>query len=162
MPKLDPLSAQIVTLVRSMPDEALLELVRNQLNLGTAQTPAASFRPAKPLAAVRAVRAVVAASAPAKKGAPKGKRRVGRQSSEARKQLRSTVERTVKSSKGLSASEVAKKVKAPQSRVAALLRDLKHSKRIFQGGDRRYARYAGDVRTAKQASLTARQASKKS
>jgi hypothetical protein len=159
MAKLDPFSAQIVTLVRSMPDEALLELVRNQLSVGPSQPSAASSRPARPLAAVRAA---VVASAPAKKGKAKRKTRVARQSSEARQQLRSTVERAVKASKGLSASQVAQKVNAPQSRVAALLRDLKHSKRIFQGGDRRYARYAGDARTAKQASISARKASKKS
>ena len=156
MAKLDPFSAQIVTLVRSMPDEALLELVRNQLSVGPSQTSAASSRPGRPLAAA------IVASVPAKKGKAKRKTRVARQSSEARQQLRSTVERAVKSSKGLSASQVAQKVKAPQSRVAALLRDLKHAKRIFQGGDRRYARYAGDARTAKQASMSARKASKKS
>jgi len=44
----------------------------------------------------------------------------------------------------------------PQTRVAAALKDLKLAKRICQGGDRRFARYAGDLKTAEQASLSAR------
>ena len=43
-----------------------------------------------------------------------------------------------------------------QTRAAAALKELKLAKRIFQGGDRRFARYAGDAKTAEQASLNAR------
>jgi DNA-binding transcriptional regulator GbsR (MarR family) len=56
----------------------------------------------------------------------------------------------------LSASEIAKKTKLPQSRVASAVRELKAAKRIFQGGDRRFARYAGDPKTALRASTNAR------
>jgi DNA-binding transcriptional regulator GbsR (MarR family) len=67
-----------------------------------------------------------------------------------------TVERAIKSSKGLSASEIVARTKLPKPRVQQAVRELKAAKRIFQGGDRRFARYAGDARTAKQASVDAR------
>jgi len=67
-----------------------------------------------------------------------------------------TIERMVKASSGVSASDVAKAASLRQSRVAAALKELKIAKRIFQGGDRRFARYAGDQKTADQASVIAR------
>jgi hypothetical protein len=66
------------------------------------------------------------------------------------------VERIVKQSQGVSASDVAKSAGIPQTRAAAALKELKLAKRIFQGGDRRFARYAGDSKAAEQASLNAR------
>src|SRR4029078_9021900 len=62
----------------------------------------------------------------------------------------------VKSGAGLSASDVAKAAAVPQTRAAAALKELKLQKRIFQGGDRRFARYAGDLKTEEQARATAR------
>ena len=62
----------------------------------------------------------------------------------------------VKGSNGMSASEVSRAAGIAQPRVAAALKDLKAAKRIFQGGDRRFARYAGDPRTAEAASTHAR------
>jgi hypothetical protein len=66
------------------------------------------------------------------------------------------VERIVKASSGVSASDVAKSAGIPQTRAAAALKELKLEKRIFQGGDRRFARYAGDAKQAELASVTAR------
>jgi hypothetical protein len=170
MAKLDPFSAQIVKLVRTMPDDAILELVRNQLGVlpgavaavsvaVPASTPvrrkkrvkrAATKRVAKKVAATK----VVAAKA---KGRPKRKAvRGAKRSTVARQKLLGAVEKAVKSSKGLSASEIAKRTSIPQTRVAAAVRELKLGRRIFQGGDRRFARYAGDARTAQQASMHAR------
>jgi hypothetical protein len=40
--------------------------------------------------------------------------------------------------------------------VATALKELRTAKRIFQGGDRRFARYAGDAKTAARASVIAR------
>ena len=172
MAKLDPFSAQIVSLVRSMPDEAILELVRNQLGaIGVSPAPAKRAPAAKAASAPakaapkkrRAKRApkksVVKAAAPAKAatgGTVVKKRRGGRRASPDKAKLLDTVEKTVRSSKGLSASQIAAKTKLPQSRVAAAVRELKAAKRIFQGGDRRFARYAGDRDTANKASLHAR------
>ena len=62
----------------------------------------------------------------------------------------------MKSSKGLSTRDLAKALGRPQLAIAAAVRELKAAKRIYQGGDKRFARYAGDAKTAKQASLTAR------
>jgi hypothetical protein len=146
MAKLDPFSAQIVRMVREMPDEALLELVRNQLD------------------SVAGMPVSVAASngAPARRGRPPGKRKAakgkrrGRGTSADREQTLTAVERVIKSSKGLSASEIASKTGLPKSRVQSAVRELKKARRIFQGGDRRFARYAGNARTAKQASVDAR------
>ena len=73
-----------------------------------------------------------------------------------RKETLESVERVVKSSSGVSASEVAKAAGVPQPRAAAALKELKLEKRIFQGGDRRFARYAGDAKVAEEASLAAR------
>jgi hypothetical protein len=192
MAKLDQLSQQIVKLVRSMPDEAILELVRDKLGVGDAPAPAAkaaapkaaapakaapkkrrakkaakrvvkAAAPAKAAAKVKAkvapkakvkVKAKAKAKAPAKAAAPK--KRGGRAPRADKAQLLEVVERTVRSSKGMSASQIADKTKLPQSRVAAAVRELKASKRIFQGGDRRFARYAGDRDTANKASLHAR------
>ncbi len=72
-------------------------------------------------------------------------------------ELLGTVERVVKGGSGLSASQIAKAAGVPQTRVTSALKELKLAKRIFQGGDRRFARYAGDPRTAEQSSVTARQ-----
>ena len=55
-----------------------------------------------------------------------------------------------------SARDIAAKTKLPKSRVSAVVRELKKAKRIYQGGDRRFARYAADAKTAEQASQRAR------
>ncbi len=120
-----------------------------------APKPAAKVAPKAP--------AKVAPKASAPKGkpakaAPKGKpAKAGRRGSAAgRAELLTSVERIVKASSGVSASEVAKSAGVPQSRASSALKELKLAKRIFQGGDRRFARYAGDARTALGASDTAR------
>ena len=56
----------------------------------------------------------------------------------------------------MSASEVAKSAGVPQSRASSALKELKLAKRIFQGGDRRFARYAGTASGAQAASDGAR------
>jgi hypothetical protein len=70
------------------------------------------------------------------------------------------VEEIVKAGAGLSASEVARAAGIPQTRAAAALKELKIGKKIYQGGDRRFARYAGDAKTAEQASTHARKTAK--
>jgi hypothetical protein len=160
MPNIDAFSAQIVKLVREMPDEAILDLVKHQLGaLKISRPQAARRRPAKE-----------GRAAPRKAAAkPKGKREVsaagnsrpGRPRrpiavSAERQVMLDEVERLVKQSSGLSASDVAKSAGIPQTRAAAALKELKLAKRIFQGGDRRFARYAGDAKAADQASAIAR------
>lgn len=162
----DAFSRQIVELVRRMPDEAILALVKNQLGAlagGEAVLPApAPARPRAPRAPAAPAKkaAPVAAPAPAKRPMPP-KRRPGRPrkattTSAQRQETLDKVERIVKGSSGLSASEVAKQANIPQTRAAAALKELKLAKRIYQGGDRRFARYAGDAKTAEQASMMAR------
>jgi hypothetical protein len=77
-----------------------------------------------------------------------------------RREMLDEVERIVKAGSGISASEVARSAGIPQTRAAAALKQLKLAHRIFQGGDRRFARYAGDARTADKASVVARQTAK--
>lgn len=161
----DAFSRQIVELVRKMPDDAILALVKNQLGAitgGEVSLPAA--QPAR----TRTRAPSVAQQAPSKKAAPAAakrgaapKRRPGRPrktttTTAQRQETLDKVERIVKGSSGLSASEVAKQAGIPQTRAAAALKELKLAKRIFQGGDRRFARYAGDAKTAEQASVSAR------
>jgi hypothetical protein len=151
---MDPFSAEIVALVRRMSDDAILALVRNQLEAVSKLAGGVSFgarrgrppgRPAK----------IAAVTGRGSKGAKSGKARHRTNSAE-REQLLTSVEKIVKGSSGISASETAKNAGLPQARVAIALKELKLGKRIFQGGDRRFARYAGDAKAAEQASLNAR------
>jgi hypothetical protein len=167
----DSFNAELVKLVRNMSDEAILALVKNQLGLvagssalaalgakaapaKVAVAPAKLGRPAKAAkpALAPAKPAKVAKPAKAAKVAKKGRGRTRLDRSE----TLSAVERAVKSSNGLAASDIARVTGLPQSRAAAALKELKLAKRIFQGGDRRFARYAGDQRSADTASLAAR------
>jgi hypothetical protein len=154
---MDAFSAQIVKFVREMPDEALLELVKQKLGVIGAAVGRAQGRPSPARAAVAA-----AAKKATKANPPRGQRRPARRApaSPDRKELLDNVERIVKAGPGLSASDVAKAAGIPQTRAAAALKELKLAKRIFQGGDRRFARYAGDAKTADQASTTARKTAK--
>jgi len=192
MAKLDPFSAQIVQLVREMPDEAILELVRNKLGSEEEDVAATSSAPATKAKATRrkkastkrkttSKKAATEKAAPKKaatkrrtkkaatktkattreKAAPKKKagrkkRTTKRAGGADRQQELDLVERTIRSSKGLSASDIVKRTKLPRSRVSAAVRQLKDKKRIHQGGDRRFARYAADAKTAKAASEEAR------
>ena len=186
----DAFTQQIIKLVRSMPDDAILALVKNQLGLdggkglvpvaAAPQAPKRRSRPAKPAKAAKPAPAPKAAAPaqpapkpaaapapakpkakPAKKAAPAkapakaaGRARPARGGD--RSELLNLVERAIKSGSGMAASEVAKAAGIQQSRATAAIKELKLAKRIFQGGDRRFARYAGDARTAQQASDTAR------
>jgi hypothetical protein len=161
---MDAFSAQIVKFVREMPDEALLELVKQKLGVlspggqnrrhGTIQVVASGIPVTKGSRAVKrsrpSSRSVTMGGTP-KPPAP---------ASAERQELLDAVERVVKAGAGLSASEVARSAGIPQPRAAAALKELKLSKRIFQGGDRRFARYAGDAKTAEQASASARKTAK--
>jgi ribosomal protein S25 len=172
MANLDAFTAQIVTLVRSMPDEAILELVRNQLGLVSSMgdiAPWAAVKVPAPAKRSRARKAVARKAAPKRaakkaaprkaaprKAAPRKSRPPASRTSEERSKTLEGVEKAVKAAKGLSVSELVKRTGLPPSRVSSALRELKGAKRIFQGGDRRFARYAGDARTAQQASEQAR------
>lgn len=186
MRHLDAFSAQLVDFVRRMPDDALLALVRAQLGGAVfggptlpqvrAKVSAAAAAPIDGASAGDAPRRAGAAAkagrgrrgaparaaggargAAAKKGAAKkGAARRGRGSAAGRQELLGVVERIVKTSTGVSASEVAKSANVPQSRASSALKELKLAKRIYQGGDRRFARYAGDAKTAQGASDSAR------
>lgn len=167
----DAFSAQIVELVRNMPAEAILALVKNQLGaVAAAAAPlqaAATRRRGRPPRAAAAAAPAATPAAPAAKPAASSKRgatpkrKPGRPrrspaASQERQETLNNVERIVKQSQGVSASDVAKSAGIPQTRAAAALKELKLAKRIFQGGDRRFARYAGDAKAAEQASLNAR------
>mgnify|MGYP000582494327 CR=1 FL=1 len=158
MASTDAFSAQIVELVRKMPDEAILELVKHQLGAALGVSPLRNL--ARPVAG-RSGRATRAVAESAKRATASSKRRPGRPRktanlSEERQETLNNVERIVKASTGVSASDVAKSAAIPQTRAAAALKELKLAKRIFQGGDRRFARYAGDAKQAELASTTAR------
>jgi len=176
----DAFTAQIIEYVRRMPDDALLDLVKNRLTamkgLVSPLAPVAKAKPGrkpgrkpgpKP-ATAPAAKATVAKAAPASgaKRGPKPKKakavkaagkRGGRgRGGAGRQDTLNLVERVVKAGNGLAASEIAKSAGIPQSRASTALKELKLAKRIFQGGDRRFARYAGDAKTADQSSLHAR------
>jgi hypothetical protein len=165
----DAFQQQIVRMVREMPDDAILALVKDRLGgVAGAVGGAAAASPLVEAAATRrrgrparaAATPAPTKAAPARREAPT-KRKPGRPKKTAalsaeRQEVLNSVERIVKSSNGVSASDVARQAGIPQTRAAAALKELKLAKRIFQGGDRRFARYAGDAKTAEQASLNAR------
>lgn len=197
----DAFTAQIVKLVRQMPDDAILALVRNQLGLVKAAVAGAASvaapgrkrgrkpgRPAKaspkaapaakPVAAVKALPAPAVAkaaptkatpanpakAAPAKRGpkpgAPKkAGTRIRRSGAELQKALE-VIERAVKAGKGLAVGQIVKSTGMKKASVVAALKELRGAKRIFLAGDRRFARYAGDARTAELASSAARKGGK--
>ena len=127
---------QLINLVRSLPDDALLDLVRHRLDVAP-MIPQPASRQNSPAPKARVKRRTRATSAD-------------------REQLVTLIERLVKGSRGLSSTQIAKMVRAATPRVQSVLRELKHDKRIFQGGDRRFARYAGDAETAQAASRNAK------
>jgi hypothetical protein len=170
---MNPFETQIVDLVRKMPADAILALVKDRLaSVATSAAPeltvvaaAATKRRGRPARAAAPTPVMPAApAAPAKRGggaAAPAKRKPGRPKKTAalsaeRQEVLNSVERIVKASGGVSASDVARQAGIPQTRAAAALKELKLAKRIFQGGDRRFARYAGEQKTAEQASLNAR------
>lgn len=153
MANLDAFTAQIVEMVRNMSDEAILSLVRGQLgSLGEGIAFPVRRGPGRPRGG--------AAASSSRRGAGarsgRGGRRRNTVTSAARAELLDKVEKIVRGASGLSSSQVAKAAAVPQPRAAAALKELKLAKRIFQGGDRRFARYAGDAKTATAASLHAR------
>jgi hypothetical protein len=190
MSKLDPFSVEIAKMVRNMSDEAILALVRNQLGVVAAVStlaPAAPLAaPAVPARGRRAAKRVVkraarrvtpktvvlavktaaatAVAKPTRKVAKKAVKKLARRAravgAEAKQKALDLVERTVKASTGLAVSEIVAQTGLPASRVTSAVRELKGDKRIYQGGDRRFARYAGDPRTAKKASELARTTAK--
>ena len=152
----DGFSAQVVELVRRMPDEAILELVKNRLGMAPFRELGQSVRERGGRAARTAAVEPRAKprTATTKRRAPRPRRAAT--GAQERKETLESVERVVRSSAGVSASEVAKAAGVPQPRAAAALKELKLEKRIFQGGDRRFARYAGDAKVAEEAILAAR------
>ena len=172
MANTDAFSAQIVDLVRNMPDEAILALIKNQLGSVTSVSVLSTTTPARrrgrpPRAAgpmvIAATPSTAAKVGPAKrarkdraKAARPGRPRKTAALSAERQETLNAVEKIVKGGSGVSASDVARLAGIPQTRAAAALKELKLAKRIFQGGDRRFARYGGDPKTAEQASLSAR------
>jgi hypothetical protein len=171
----DAFEQQIVDLVRKMPDAAIIALVKDRLGsvlgAGAVTAPASSGapavatkrrgRPARAAAPAPAAAPAAPAAPAAKRGAAPAKRKPGRPKKTAalsaeRQDVLNSVERIVKSGSGVSASDVARQAGIPQTRAAAALKELKLAKRIFQGGDRRFARYAGEAKTAEQASVNAR------
>lgn len=158
----DAFAAEIIKMVRNMPDQAILDLVRDRLAVSDESAPAPKRRGRSAARAARteSPKAKAAASkAAASKAAPKAKRKTKgrrkRRTGAGKEQLLSQVESIVKKSKGLALREIASKVGESKSVVAAALRELKANKRIYQGGDRRFARYAGTAGAANAASKRA-------
>src|SRR5262245_51539301 len=138
MAQMDAFSAQIVKFVREMPDEALLELVKQKLGvLGVSARHngrgAVRVLPVPVPSKAKGKRGVQAASA----RRPARPRRTVPASAE-RASILDNVERIVRAGSGMSASDVARSAAIPQTRAAAALKELKLTKRIFQGGDRRF------------------------
>jgi len=64
--------------------------------------------------------------------------------------------KAISSSRGISATEVADKTKLPRAHVTKAIADLKEAGKVFQGGERRFARYATTKKVATDASIASR------
>ncbi len=158
---MDAFSAQIVKFVREMPDEALLELVKQKL--GVIHAAVSRSNEALRRSPVRAASAATQKAKSKNNPNREAQRPTGARPppmSPDRQAVLDAVEQVVVAGDGVSASDVARDAGIPQTRAAAALKELKLAKRIFQGGDRRFARYAADPKTAEQASNIARKNAK--
>jgi len=126
---MDAFSKKLVDMVRSAPDEVILDLVRAQL-VGGDLTVAPSSKKAPKVATA---------------AAPKDPRA-----------LDDAVRDVVVGSDGMSAGEVAGAVGCDKARASAALKRLAKRNAIQRAGERRFTRYAASVKTAKAASLRAR------
>lgn len=166
MPNIDSFSAQLVAMVRNMSDEAILELVLHKLTADEAPAPKPAARPAAPApqkarpakkAKKKApARPTPAAAKPASQPKPAAPAPTAKPSDASKEALIAAVEKAIKKSNGLGLAAVSAAVGEPKARVSSAIRDLKDQKKIFQAGDRRFARYAGDFKTAKAATIRAR------
>lgn len=138
MTQLDPFARQLVDMIRNMPDEAILELVRTHLGVGSTAA------------------GTTTTTAPAGRAAAPKKRRRKRRTRGDRAALLDRVEAFVHDSKGVGLSDVAQGLGESKSRIQSALRDLKKAGRVAAAGDRRFSRYAADVKTARAASKRAR------
>jgi ribosomal protein S25 len=84
------------------------------------------------------------------------KTRAPRAGNAARAKSLDEVAKIVTGSKGLSVSQIAKQSGLAKARLSALLKQLKDRGRVQMAGERRFARYAADKRTAQAASDGAR------
>lgn len=137
---MDAFAKHLVAMVRQLPDEAILELVKNHLEQGNG---------------IGDEGMVVTTSSPsAKKPRTKTKRR--RRSSASRAKLKEAVLQAVTNSDGMALSDVAEAVGASKTRVQPLLRALKDEGAIHLAGDRRFARYGRTKAIAEAASKVRR------
>ena len=73
----------------------------------------------------------------------------------------SLVLKVISKSTGISATQVADKTKLPRSHVTKAIAELKAQGEVFQGGERRFARYATTQEVANVASIASRNNTRK-
>lgn len=138
MSDLNPFAKRLVDMVREMPDDLLLELVRDHL----ASTGDANLSPAR---------------GPAKSAPKRGRAaRKGGRGKKSRSSLEAEVLDVVNRGDGLALADVAAAVGASKPRTSAALRALKASGAIHAAGDRRFTRYGKTKAIATAASKKAR------
>jgi biotin operon repressor len=160
MTDLSPFAKQLVAMVRQMPDEAVLELVRNHL-AGGGELVASGWTGTGRAGDEdegggwssngSAIRERPASSKPKVGRAKKAPRATAAD----RAKLEQSVLATILASTGVSLGDVAAKLGAAKPQVAAAIRALKASGKIKQAGERRLARYAKTQTAANKASRAA-------
>lgn len=128
---------------------AVKPIIRRKADkLAQSKPPSAPPKPAEP---------PPAAEAPEKPEAAAKRALLGQPGSEPpREDLSAAIEGVIRESDGVALADIAEAVGAPKVRVALLVRELKTARRIYQGGERRFARYASTAQKAEAASLRAR------
>ena len=161
MPTQDRFFSNLAELIRRMPDDALLELVGAKLDQGGFVSASQGGRRTSASGA-SGLEASVPRRGPGRPPKAGGAVKAGRGGARKRmpsaekEALLSRVEEFVKSSSGVGVRDVVQELRIPKPQAAAALKQLKTEKRIFQGGDRRFARYGGTKEAALQASDAAR------
>lgn len=148
MSDLNPFAKRLVNMVREMPDELLLELVRDRLaSAGDSDATSSNLRTSS----------VRASNAPTSK-VPKGKRgaKKRRRGGKSRAALEAEVLAVVNAGAGVALADVAEAVEASKPRLSAVLRSLREAGAIHAAGDRRFTRYGRTKAIATAASKRAR------
>jgi len=131
-----------------------LGLESNALEAQSPSPPKKKIAP--PPAKAAPVKPPPAKAAPAKAAAPAKKAAPARESNGDRTTVVERVLRVVSSREGVAVADVVKSTGLERAPVAAALKALKEERRIFMGGNRRFARYAMTPAAAEQASQAAR------
>lgn len=156
------LRSRVLELVRNMDDDELWAFLQPLLLDGAVVSPAAAMSvkrgPGRPKKIIDKGGNEDEAPPKRKPGRPKkdAAEAAPAASSNGASDLHKAIVKFVKKGNGCAVSEVATKVGQDKAKVAAALKALVAAGQIAKAGERRFTRYAADLKAAKAASMAAR------